>query len=263
MQHKAQRVGVFVDVQNMYYSARALFEQKVDFGEILKEAVGQRQLVRAFAYAIQAENDEEGSFFEALEGRGYEVKKKQLLNFYGGNSKGDWDIGIAMDIVRMLPKLDVVVLASGDGDFADLLRYVKSRGVRAEVIAFGSSTSSALREEAETLFDLSSDPKRFLIGRKTQPIQKKQRTNEGEQYRTVHENELLQTPPKPVTRTNTTTTQPQAKQKLQQQVSRQSPNSNRPQRPQANRNNRPRRVEQKSSSTTNSSLPPQPNRNQG
>ncbi len=193
MQHPAQRVGVFVDVQNMYYSARALFEQKVDFGEILKEAVGKRQLVRAFAYAIQAENDEEGSFFDALTDRGYEVKKKQLLNFYGGNSKGDWDIGIAMDIIRTLPKLDVVVLVSGDGDFADLLRYVKSRGVRAEVMGFGSSVSSALREEAESVLDLSSNPGRFLIGRKTQPIQKKQRTNEGQQFLTVLESQLIQT----------------------------------------------------------------------
>lgn len=176
MHYPTQRVGVFVDVQNMYYSARALYEQHVDFGEILKEAVGDRQLVRAFAYVIEADNDEESTFFEALENRGFELRSKKLLNFYGGNSKGDWDIGIAMDVVRLLPKLDAIVLVSGDGDFADLLRFVKSRGVRADVMAFGSSASSALREEADALLDLSTDTDRFLIPGKTKAIRKQRST---------------------------------------------------------------------------------------
>lgn len=165
MQYPAQRVGVFVDVQNMYYSARALYEQKVDFGEILKEAVGDRQLVRAFAYVIQADKEDEQTFFDALTERGYELRSKPILNFHGGASKGDWDIGIAMDIVGMADKLDVVVLVSGDGDFADLVRYIQSRGVLAEVMAFGSSASSQLREAADAVFDLSQD-KKFLIPNK-------------------------------------------------------------------------------------------------
>lgn len=166
MQRPAQRVGVFVDVQNMYYSARALFDQRVDFGEILKEAVGERQLVRAIAYVIRAEKEEESKFFDALEERGYELRIKDLLRFYGGNEKGDWDIGISMDVVRMCDKLDAVVLVSGDGDFADLLEYVKGRGCQAEVMAFGSSASSQLREAADAVFDLSQDKKRFLIPQK-------------------------------------------------------------------------------------------------
>lgn len=166
MQHETQRVGVFVDVQNMYYSARALYEQKVDFGEILKEAVGNRQLVRAFAYVIQADNEDEGTFFDALRERGYELRSKALLNFYGGTSKGDWDVGLAIDVVRMVDKLDVVVLISGDGDFKDLLQYVKEHGARAEVLAFGSSASSQLVEEADAVYDLAQDPKRFLIPKK-------------------------------------------------------------------------------------------------
>lgn len=166
MQYNAQRVGVFVDVQNMYYSARALYEQRVDFGEILKEAVGERQLIRAFAYVIKADKEDEQTFFDALVERGYELRSKDLLQFYGGNQKGDWDVGIAMDVIRLLPKLDAIVLVSGDGDFADLLRYVKSRGCLAEVMAFGSSASSALREEADAVLDLSADTKRFLIPKK-------------------------------------------------------------------------------------------------
>lgn len=168
MQQPAQRVGVFVDVQNMYYSARALYEQHVDFGEILKEAVGERQLVRAIAYVIKASHEEEQSFFDALMERGYELRSKELLSYHGGAQKGDWDVGIAMDVVRLLPKLDVVVLVSGDGDFAELLRYVKNQGCRAEVMAWGASASSALREVADAVFDLSVDTKRFLIPKKRQ-----------------------------------------------------------------------------------------------
>ncbi len=163
MQHPAQRVGVFVDVQNMYYSARALFEQKVDFGAILEEAAGDRQLVRALAYVIRAEKDSEQSFFEALQSRGYELKEKELLTFYGGNQKGDWDIGITIDIISMCDQLDAVVLVSGDGDFAPLMEYIKGRGCLAEVMAFGSSASSQLREAADAVFDLASEPSRFLI----------------------------------------------------------------------------------------------------
>lgn len=169
MKH-AQRVGVFVDVQNMYYSARALYEQKVDFGEILSEAVGERDLVRAFAYVIRADNDDESTFFDALQERGYEIRAKQLLNFYGGNAKGDWDVGLAMDVVRMVDKIDVVVLVSGDGDFTDLLQYARGRGCRTEVMAWGSSASSQLVEVADAVCDLSQDTKRFLIPKTTKPL---------------------------------------------------------------------------------------------
>ncbi len=199
MQNPAQRVGVFVDVQNMYYSARALYDQKVDFGEILKEAVGERQLVRAFAYVIKADKEEEQTFFDALTERGYELRMKELLNFYGGNQKGDWDVGLAMDVVRMAPKLDAVVLVSGDGDFAELLKYVKALGCRAEVMAFGSSASSQLREVADSLIDLSDDTKKFLIPSKKRPgvFHRPRQAEHSTQSRAVS------TPPAP-------TTQPQA-----------------------------------------------------
>ena len=163
MQRPDQRVGVFVDVQNMYYSARALYDQRVDFGEILKEAVGDRQLIRAFAYVIEAGKDEEGKFFTALEDRGYTLRSKELLRFHGGNEKGDWDIGMAIDMIKLADKLDAVVLVSGDGDFADVLYYLKSKGVQCEVMAFGSSASSQLRESADAVLDLSENLGRFLI----------------------------------------------------------------------------------------------------
>lgn len=165
-QHAAQRVGVFVDVQNMYYSARNLFQKKVNFGEILKEAVNNRQLVRAIAYVIKAEVEQEKSFFEALSKQGFEVRSKDLQTFAGGSKKGDWDVGLAMDVLKIGSKIDVVVLVSGDGDYVDLIRYVKEViGARFEVIAFGETVSGRLLEEAHQFTDLSKEKTKFLLAK--------------------------------------------------------------------------------------------------
>ncbi len=161
--HKSQRVGVFVDVQNLYYSAKNLYNTKVNFREILKTAVGARQLVRAIAYVIKAEVKDESTFFEALEKIGFEVKAKDLQIFIGGAKKGDWDIGIAMDCIELAPRLDTIVIISGDGDFLPLLQHLRrAMGCRVEVIAFGKSTSKKLIEEADSFVDLDSS-KKFLI----------------------------------------------------------------------------------------------------
>jgi len=161
--HKGQRVGVFVDVQNMYYSGKQLYKSKVNFGHILKRAVSGRELIRAIAYVIKADIKEEGNFFDALEKIGYDVRSKDLQTFYTGAKKGDWDVGIAMDIMRMAAKLDVIVLVSGDGDFKDLLEHVKALGCRAEAIAFGKTASSRLLKEADEFIDLGKELNKVLI----------------------------------------------------------------------------------------------------
>lgn len=158
-----QRVGVFVDVQNMYYSAKNLFQAKVDFGKVLELGSDRRQLIRAIAYVIKADIEEEANFFEALQKRGFEVRAKELQIFYGGTKKGDWDVGIAMDILKLAPKLDVVVLVSGDGDFTELLKYCKALGCKTEVMAFRKSASSMLVAEADEFVDLSELAGRILI----------------------------------------------------------------------------------------------------
>ena len=162
-QHPEQRVAVFVDVQNIYYSAKNLFQAKVDFGRVLRKVIGNRKLVRAFAYVIKADVGAEKEFFEALYQRGFEVREKELQVFYGGAKKGDWDVGICMDVVRMLPKIDVMVLVSGDGDYVDLLDYARSQGVRTEVVAFEKTTSSKLLNEADYFMDISESPDKLLI----------------------------------------------------------------------------------------------------
>lgn len=166
-QFSEQRVGVFIDVSNLYYSARVMYGRKVNFKAVLKEAVGDRKLIRAIAYVIKAESPEEQKFFDALDNMGFDVKSKELQVFYGGHKKGDWDVGIAMDAIRLAPKLDVVVLASGDGDFIPLLEHLRSIGQRVEITSFGRSTSSKLRELADNFIDLDENQRKFLMAEKS------------------------------------------------------------------------------------------------
>ena len=166
VQFKDQRVGVFVDVQNMYYSGKNLYNAKVNFAQVLKSAVGNRCLIRAIAYVIKADIKEEQNFFDALDKIGYEVKAKDLQVFAGGAKKGDWDIGLAMDTIELAPKLDTIVIVSGDGDYVPLLRHLRhALGCRIEVIAFGKSCSAALKQECDSYIDLDVDRKRYLIFR--------------------------------------------------------------------------------------------------
>ncbi len=161
-QHFEQRVGVYIDVQNLYYSAKNLYNAKVNFATILKAVVGKRRLVRATAYVIRADIEEQDKFFNALKEMGFEVRSKDLQIFFGGAKKGDWDVGIAMDMIEQAPKLDNVILVSGDGDFQPLLQHLRRAvGCRVEVAAFGKSASKKLVEEADSFLDL--DNRRFLI----------------------------------------------------------------------------------------------------
>jgi uncharacterized LabA/DUF88 family protein len=165
--HKEQKVGVFVDVQNMYYSAKNLYKgAKVDFGKVLKEAVAGRKLIRAFAYVIKADIEPEQAFYDALTKQGYDVHAKDLQVFFGGAKKGDWDVGLCMDAIRLAPKIDALVLISGDGDFTDLLDYMRDQGIRTEVIGFGKTTSGKLIEEADEFLNLDDAPEKFLIREK-------------------------------------------------------------------------------------------------
>jgi len=163
MSRVEQRVGVFVDIQNLYYTARNVYNSRVNFTNVLKDAVNERPLVRAIAYGIKADMPEEQTFFDALTKTGFEVKLKELQSFYGGAKKGDWDVGIVMDIIKLMPKLDVVVLASGDGDYIPLLEYLQILGVRVELVSFGKSTSGKMRELVDQVLDLDTDTRKYLM----------------------------------------------------------------------------------------------------
>lgn len=163
IKNKEQRIGVFVDVANMYHSAKNLYGARVNFKEVLKAAVDGRRLIRAIAYVVQSGSTEEQTFFEALDKSGFEVKMKELQVFAGGAKKADWDIGIAVDAITIAPKLDVVVLVTGDGDFVPLVQYLQFQGQVVEVAAFGETTSARLKEAADDIIDLSASKRQFLI----------------------------------------------------------------------------------------------------
>lgn len=164
VKHKAQRVGVFIDTQNLYHSAKNLYQAKVNFTNVLKEAVADRTLVRAIAYVVTTESGEEQGFFEALAKIGIEAKTKDLQIFYGGAKKADWDVGMAIDAIKMAPKLDAVILATGDGDFVPLVEYLKTTGgCQVEVISFGRSSSGRLKEVVDDFVDMDEDPKTYTL----------------------------------------------------------------------------------------------------
>jgi uncharacterized LabA/DUF88 family protein len=165
IKHKEQRVGMFIDAQNLYHSAKNLYHGKVNFGNVVKDAVAGRSVVRVVAYVITTESGEEKTFFEALEKLGIETKTKDLQIFWGGAKKADWDVGLAVDAIRLSPKLDTIILATGDGDFCPLVEYLKlNAGCQVEVVSFGKSTSSMLKEVADDFLDLSENPRKYLIG---------------------------------------------------------------------------------------------------
>jgi len=163
IKHIGQRVGILIDVQNLYHSAKNLYGARVNFREILKLAISGRNLIRVFAYVVRTKTGEEKPFFEALTKLGIETRIRDLQEFYGGLKKADWDVGITVDAIRIAPDVDAVVLASGDGDFLQLVEYLKNRGKRIEVIAFGRSSSTKLKEAADEFIDLEKGLGKYLL----------------------------------------------------------------------------------------------------
>ncbi len=165
IKHKEQRVGIFIDTQNLYHSAKNLYGARVNFGQIVKDGVAGRALIRAIAYVITTESGEEKGFFEALEKMGIEAKTKNLQIFSGGSKKADWDVGMAVDAIKLAPKLDTVILVTGDGDFIPLVEYLKiNEGCQVEVISFGKSSSGKLIEATDDFIDLDRNPRKYLLG---------------------------------------------------------------------------------------------------
>lgn len=195
-----QRVGIFVDVSNLYHSAKNLYQGRVNYAELIKHLVGGRQLIRAMAYVVRSEGVEpqqarngnghlrmaekdqaaavsavpgssesnggassESSFFEALEKAGLELRMKDLQIYAGGMKKGDWDVGMAIDVIRMMPFLDVIILVTGDGDFIPLINYVKWGGGRVvEIASFRRSASSKIVEAADEFINIETVPRAIM-----------------------------------------------------------------------------------------------------
>ena len=160
----AQRVAVLVDTQNVYHSAKHLYQRNVDFGRLVEHIVGERQLVRAFAYVIKSDlNEREVAFFDALLHKGIELRMKDLITFSSGEKKADWDVGLAIDAVRVASHVDAIILVTGDGDFIPLVEHLKSLGVLVEVAGFGQSTAAKLKEVADFYYDLAEAHREILL----------------------------------------------------------------------------------------------------
>jgi len=190
IKHKEQRVGIFIDTQNLYHSAKNLYRARVNFGQIMKDALAGRALIRAVAYVITTESGEEKSFFEALEKFGIETKTKDLQIFSGGAKKADWDVGLAVDAIKIAPKLDTVIIVSGDGDFVPLVEYLKmNEGCQVEAVAFGKSSSGKLIEEVDDFIDLCDNPRKYLLGYTSARYQNTKRSSQNN-----HSNEKISSP---------------------------------------------------------------------
>jgi uncharacterized protein (TIGR00288 family) len=159
-----QRVGIFIDVQNIYHSAKNLYHARVNFKELIKAIAGRRQIIRSFAYVIKTENTQgEDAFFEALRKTGLDLRVKDLQIYPDGTKKGDWDVGMAVDALRLAPSLDTVILVTGDGDFVPLVEHIKmGLGREVEVAAFSRTASGRLKEAADNFIEIEKIPRALL-----------------------------------------------------------------------------------------------------
>ncbi|MEZ4210761.1 MAG: NYN domain-containing protein [Candidatus Paceibacterota bacterium] len=182
IKHKEQRVGVFIDTQNLYHSAKNLFGHKVNFAKIVEDSLAGRKLIRSIAYVITSEAGDEQGFFEALHKNGIETRTKDLQVFIGGSKKGDWDVGLAVDAITMAPKLDAVILISGDGDFVPLVNYLQTHsGIQVEVASFAQSSSQRLIDASDDFMDLSKSPEKYLIGFRPRKQNRKNKNKQTKQ----------------------------------------------------------------------------------
>lgn len=164
--YENQRVGIFIDVANLYHSAKNLYRGRVNYAELLKNLVGNRQLIRAVAYVVKSDTAAgEEAFFEALQKTGLELRTKDLQVYADGFKKADWDVGMAVDAIRMASFLDVVILVTGDGDFLPLIDYLKwGVGRLVEVAAFERSASAKIKEAADKFMSIESLPRVIMRG---------------------------------------------------------------------------------------------------
>lgn len=172
--HKDQRVGIFIDVQNLYHSSKNLFRARVNYKELIKGLLAGRKLIRAIGYVVKTDDNVESgeaAFFDALEKTGVELRSKDIQIFPGGVKKADWDVGMAVDAIRMADFLDTIILVTGDGDFVPLVEYLKwGKGRNVEVAAFNRSTSAKLKEVADAFINIEEIPKVILSSKRASGV---------------------------------------------------------------------------------------------
>jgi uncharacterized LabA/DUF88 family protein len=121
-----EKVAIFVDVQNIYYTVKQSYQRHFNYNAFWSRAAAGREVVAAFAYAIDKGDSKQLGFQQILRNIGFEVRLKPYIQRSDGSAKGDWDVGITLDVIDYAPKVDVIILVSGDGDFALLLNKVRN-----------------------------------------------------------------------------------------------------------------------------------------
>ena len=153
-----KKVSIFVDVQNIYYTTKQIFNSNFDYNKFWKKITYDREVVTAFAYTTNRNDTKQIQFQNILRAIGFQVKLKPYISRADGSSKGDWDVGITIDILDYAPKSDIVVLASGDGDF-DLLiqKIITKNNVSTEVYGVGQLTANTLKRSSTEFYEIDKD----------------------------------------------------------------------------------------------------------
>ena len=153
-----KRVSIFVDVQNIYYTTRQEFNSNFDYNKFWKLITHQRQVVGAFAYTINRGDEKQIQFQNILRAIGFEVKLKPFISRSDGSSKGDWDVGITIDIMEYASKSDIIVLASGDGDFDILIKkIINTYHIETEIYGVSNLTANSLKKVTSNFFPIGSE----------------------------------------------------------------------------------------------------------
>src|SRR3984957_8377577 len=157
-----EKVAVFVDVQNVYYTTRQQFSRHFDYNKFWAEVTRGRRVVKAIAFAIERDDEKQRQFQNILRAIGFEVKLRPYIQRNDGSAKGDWDVGITLDVLEYAPEADVVVLVSGDGDFDLLVQKVRGKhGVSVEVYGVAELTAASLIRAADRFVPIKDD---LLLG---------------------------------------------------------------------------------------------------
>lgn len=153
-----QKVSIFVDVQNLYYTTRQQYKRNFDYNAFWAKATSGRQVVKAIAYATHRNDEKQKQFQNILRAIGFEVKLKPFIERSDGSAKGDWDVGITIDVMEYAPQSDIVILASGDGDFDLLVQKIRNNyGLCAQIYGVPELTANSLINSASEFFPIKED----------------------------------------------------------------------------------------------------------
>jgi len=152
-----KKTALFVDVQNLYYTTRDAYARHFDYNAFWAAATADREIVKAIAYAIDRGDEKQRQFQQILRAIGFEVRLKRYIQRADGSAKGDWDVGIALDVMEYAAQADVVILGSGDGDFEELVRRVIAKhAVEVEIYGVPALTAAALKAAATRFIPIDS-----------------------------------------------------------------------------------------------------------